>query len=50
MDEKDVDSFRRRRTRIVAIDALCNAGMEQYKLEYLLRYVKFGFPVPHPCI
>ncbi|KAH8502212.1 hypothetical protein H0E87_013771 [Populus deltoides] len=43
VDERDVDSFRRRRTRIVAIDALCNAGMEQYKLEYLLRETNKAF-------
>ncbi|KAL3583321.1 hypothetical protein D5086_014382 [Populus alba] len=43
VDKRDVDSFRRRRTRIVAIDALCNAGMEQYKLEYLLRETNKAF-------
>ncbi|KAF9663112.1 hypothetical protein SADUNF_Sadunf17G0004600 [Salix dunnii] len=46
VDKRNVDSFRRCKTRIVAIDALCNAGMRQYKCTYLLRYVKFGFLVP----
>uniref|UniRef100_A0A6N2L9D5 poly(ADP-ribose) glycohydrolase n=1 Tax=Salix viminalis TaxID=40686 RepID=A0A6N2L9D5_SALVM len=43
VDKRDVDSFRRRRTRIVAIDALCNAGLGQYELKYLLRETNKAF-------
>ncbi|KAH9782498.1 poly(ADP-ribose) glycohydrolase 1 [Citrus sinensis] len=38
-DKRHFDSFGRRITRIVAIDALCSPGMKQYALKYLLRYV-----------
>lgn len=41
-DKRHFDSFGRRITRIVAIDALCSPGMKQYALKYLLRYVKFA--------
>lgn len=36
-DEKDSDSFKRRKTRVIAIDALPNPGSTQYKPEALLR-------------
>ncbi|KAH9782504.1 poly(ADP-ribose) glycohydrolase 1 [Citrus sinensis] len=36
-DKRHFDSFGRRVTRIVAIDALCSPGMKQYALKYLLR-------------
>ncbi|KAH9726568.1 F-box/FBD/LRR-repeat protein [Citrus sinensis] len=41
-DKKHFDSFGRRKTRIIAIDALCWPGMKQYALKYLLRCVKFA--------
>ncbi|GAY63305.1 hypothetical protein CUMW_224490, partial [Citrus unshiu] len=41
-DKRHFDSFGRRVTRIVAIDALCSPGMKQYAQKYLLRYVKFA--------
>lgn len=37
VDKKEVDVLGRRKTRIVAIDALCSPGMRQYGLECLLR-------------
>ncbi|KAL4604399.1 hypothetical protein ACB092_09G137200 [Castanea dentata] len=37
VDKKDVDCFGRRKTRIIAIDALCSPRMRQYKQECLLR-------------
>ncbi|KAJ0034640.1 hypothetical protein Pint_26047 [Pistacia integerrima] len=37
VDKRNVDVFRRRKTRIIAIDALCWPGMKQYALKYLLR-------------
>uniref|UniRef100_A0A6N2K799 poly(ADP-ribose) glycohydrolase n=1 Tax=Salix viminalis TaxID=40686 RepID=A0A6N2K799_SALVM len=43
VDKRNVDSFRRCKTRIVAIDALCNAGMRQYKCTYLLREANKAF-------
>ena len=36
-DEKDFDAFKRRKTRVIAIDALPNPGSTQYKPERLLR-------------
>ncbi|KAJ0093372.1 hypothetical protein Patl1_26685 [Pistacia atlantica] len=36
VDKRNVDVFRRRKTRIIAIDALCWPGMKQYALKYLL--------------
>ncbi|XP_015879507.3 poly(ADP-ribose) glycohydrolase 1 isoform X1 [Ziziphus jujuba] len=43
VDKREVDSFGRRKTRIIAIDALCSPGMRQYKLECLLREVNKAF-------
>ncbi|OAY51350.1 poly(ADP-ribose) glycohydrolase 1 isoform X1 [Manihot esculenta] len=43
VDRRNVDSFGRRNTRIVAIDALNNPGMRQYKLNYLLREINKAF-------
>ncbi|RDX78684.1 Poly(ADP-ribose) glycohydrolase 1, partial [Mucuna pruriens] len=37
LDERDVDTLGRRKTRIVAIDALCSPGMRQYRANFLLR-------------
>ncbi|XP_074560374.1 poly(ADP-ribose) glycohydrolase 1-like isoform X2 [Curcuma longa] len=36
-DNKPFDSMGRRKTWIVAIDALCNPRMRQYEIEYLVR-------------
>lgn len=41
-DNKAVDSFGRRQTRIVAIDALDSPGMRQYEVPCLLRYAKYN--------
>ncbi|PNX96619.1 poly(ADP-ribose) glycohydrolase [Trifolium pratense] len=43
MDDKDVDALGRRKTRIVAIDALCGPGMRQYREKYLLREINKAF-------
>ncbi|XP_068314342.1 poly(ADP-ribose) glycohydrolase 1-like [Pyrus communis] len=43
VDKRDVDSLRRRKTRIIAIDALCSPGMRQYKQEFLLRETNKAF-------
>ncbi|XP_039009606.1 poly(ADP-ribose) glycohydrolase 1-like [Hibiscus syriacus] len=43
VEKRNVGSLGRRKTRIVAIDALCSPRMKQYKLNYLLRYVNFWF-------
>ncbi|KAJ8774097.1 hypothetical protein K2173_009528 [Erythroxylum novogranatense] len=43
VDNKDVDNFKRRKTRIIAIDALSSPGMRQYKLKYLLRETNKAF-------
>ncbi|CAB4319302.1 unnamed protein product [Prunus armeniaca] len=37
VDKRDTDSLRRRKIRIIAIDALCSPGMRQYKQKLLLR-------------
>ncbi|KAH1223195.1 Poly(ADP-ribose) glycohydrolase 1 [Glycine max] len=37
VDEREVDTLGRRKTRIVAIDALCSPGMRQYRANFLLR-------------
>lgn len=50
VDKRSVDSFRRRKTRIIAIDALCSPGMRQFKFKYLLRYGNFGFNATHTGI
>ncbi|KAL1221179.1 putative poly(ADP-ribose) glycohydrolase 2 [Cardamine amara subsp. amara] len=42
-DKKDLDIFRRRKTRVIAIDALPNPGESQYKLNALLREVNKAF-------
>lgn len=42
-DEKDSDSFKRRKTRVIAIDALPNPGSTQYKPEALLREINKAF-------
>ncbi|XP_039002994.1 poly(ADP-ribose) glycohydrolase 1-like [Hibiscus syriacus] len=43
VDKRNVGSLGRRKTRILAMDALCSPRMKQYKLNYLLRYVNFWF-------
>ncbi|KAM5548321.1 hypothetical protein ABKV19_002332 [Rosa sericea] len=43
VDERDADSLGRRKTRIIAIDALCSPGMKQYKQELLLRETNKAF-------
>ncbi|KAE8686716.1 Poly(ADP-ribose) glycohydrolase 1 [Hibiscus syriacus] len=43
VDKRNVDSLGRRKTRIVAIDALCSPRMKQYKLNYLLRETNKAF-------
>ncbi|GER42084.1 poly(ADP-ribose) glycohydrolase [Striga asiatica] len=43
VDQKGVDTMGRRRTRIIAIDALCNVGKRQYSLECLLRETNKAF-------
>nr|XP_023912460.1 poly(ADP-ribose) glycohydrolase 1-like isoform X2 [Quercus suber] len=43
VDKKDVDCFGRRKTRIIAIDALCSPRMRQYKQEFLLREINKAF-------
>ncbi|KAJ9187182.1 hypothetical protein P3X46_002667 [Hevea brasiliensis] len=43
VDRRNVDSFGRHKTRIVAIDALSNPGMRQYKINYLLREINKAF-------
>lgn len=43
VDKKEVDVLGRRKTRIVAIDALCSPGMRQYGLECLLREINKAF-------
>ncbi|XP_073225078.1 poly(ADP-ribose) glycohydrolase 1-like isoform X4 [Cicer arietinum] len=52
VDEKDLDALGRRKTRIVAIDALCGPGMRQYREKYLLREINkafCGFLHQSPC-
>ncbi|XP_073219894.1 poly(ADP-ribose) glycohydrolase 1-like isoform X2 [Cicer arietinum] len=43
VDEKALDALGRRKTRIVAIDALCGPGMRQYREKYLLREINKAF-------
>ncbi|GMI64592.1 Sanskrit for 'bright', poly(ADP-ribose) glycohydrolase 1 [Hibiscus trionum] len=43
VDKRSVDFLGRRKTRIVAIDALCSPRMKQYKLKYLLRETNKAF-------
>jgi len=42
VDKRGVDTLGRRKTRIVAIDALRKAGTRQFRAEFLLRYVNIG--------
>lgn len=42
-DKKSVDSTGRRKTRIIAIDALCSPGKRQYRLDCLLRETNKAF-------
>ncbi|KAG5530345.1 hypothetical protein RHGRI_025324 [Rhododendron griersonianum] len=43
IDKVDLDSMGRRRTRIIAIDALCNPGKKQFRLGCLLREINKAF-------
>ncbi|RYQ99354.1 hypothetical protein Ahy_B07g087284 isoform A [Arachis hypogaea] len=43
VDERDVDNLGRRKTRIVAIDALCSPGMRQYREKFVLRELNKAF-------
>ncbi|KAL2922418.1 Poly(ADP-ribose) glycohydrolase 1, partial [Bienertia sinuspersici] len=43
VDVRDVDSLGRRKTKIVAIDALCSPGLRQYRVDCLLREVNKAF-------
>ncbi|KAK9068768.1 hypothetical protein SSX86_012884 [Deinandra increscens subsp. villosa] len=43
VDKKDTDIMGRRKTRIIAIDALVNPGKRQYRHEFLLREVNKAF-------
>ncbi|KAJ7949870.1 Poly(ADP-ribose) glycohydrolase 1 [Quillaja saponaria] len=43
VDRRDVDSFGRRKSRIIAIDALCNPRMRQYSTKFLLREINKAF-------
>ncbi|KAL3507018.1 hypothetical protein ACH5RR_032400 [Cinchona calisaya] len=43
VDHKDTDSLGRRKTRIIAIDALCGPGKRQYESECLLRDINKAF-------
>ncbi|XP_010277846.1 PREDICTED: poly(ADP-ribose) glycohydrolase 1-like isoform X1 [Nelumbo nucifera] len=42
-DRKPTDLMGRRKTRIIAIDALCNPKLRQYRLEFLLRETNKAF-------
>ncbi|KFK31175.1 hypothetical protein AALP_AA6G078700 [Arabis alpina] len=42
-DNKGLDIFRRRKTRVIAIDAMPGPGITQYKLDGLLREVNKAF-------
>ncbi|CAE6024196.1 unnamed protein product [Arabidopsis arenosa] len=49
-DKKDLDIFKRRKTRVIAIDAMPGPGMEQYKLDALIREVNKAFSgYMHQC-
>ncbi|MBA0760755.1 hypothetical protein Gotri_023479 [Gossypium trilobum] len=43
VDKRSVDFLGRRKTRIVAIDALCSPRMKQYKPKYLIRETNKAF-------
>uniref|UniRef100_A0A1J3IXG8 poly(ADP-ribose) glycohydrolase n=1 Tax=Noccaea caerulescens TaxID=107243 RepID=A0A1J3IXG8_NOCCA len=42
-DKKELDTFRRRKTRVIAIDAMPNPGSTQYKPDALLREANKAF-------
>ncbi|EFH57460.1 poly (ADP-ribose) glycohydrolase family protein [Arabidopsis lyrata subsp. lyrata] len=49
-DKKDLDIFKRRKTRVIAIDAMPGPGMGQYKLDALIREVNKAFSgYMHQC-
>ncbi|XP_076881005.1 poly(ADP-ribose) glycohydrolase 1-like [Bidens hawaiensis] len=43
VDKKDIDIMGRRKTRIIAIDALVNPGRRQFRHEFLVREVNKAF-------
>ncbi|KDP29542.1 hypothetical protein JCGZ_19255 [Jatropha curcas] len=43
VDKRSTDNFGRRKTRIVAIDALCHPGWRQYKFKFLIREINKAF-------
>ncbi|KAG9132799.1 hypothetical protein Leryth_026317 [Lithospermum erythrorhizon] len=43
VDQRDIDSMGRRKTRIIAIDALRRPGKRQYELELILREINKAF-------
>ncbi|CAM8952045.1 unnamed protein product [Rhodiola kirilowii] len=43
IDRTEVDKFRRRRTKLIAIDALCSPRMRQYELEFIIREINKAF-------
>uniref|UniRef100_A0A7N0TPR5 poly(ADP-ribose) glycohydrolase n=1 Tax=Kalanchoe fedtschenkoi TaxID=63787 RepID=A0A7N0TPR5_KALFE len=43
IDQKKVDRFGRRETRLIAIDALCSPQMRQYELKFILREINKAF-------
>ncbi|XP_019422278.1 PREDICTED: poly(ADP-ribose) glycohydrolase 1 isoform X1 [Lupinus angustifolius] len=43
VDKKDIDIHGRRKTRIVAIDALCSPGTRQYRESFILREINKAF-------
>lgn len=43
VDKREMDSLGRRKTRIIAIDALCSPGMRQYKMKSLVREINKAF-------
>ncbi|KAL8167829.1 hypothetical protein V2J09_009328 [Rumex salicifolius] len=42
-DKIGIDPIGRRKTRIIAIDALCRPGLKEYSVDYLLREVNKAF-------
>ncbi|KAI5670049.1 hypothetical protein M9H77_19902 [Catharanthus roseus] len=52
VDQKDVDYLGRRKTRVIAVDALCSPGKKQYQSDFLLREINkafSGFFYQHKC-
>ncbi|KAK7253129.1 hypothetical protein RIF29_37582 [Crotalaria pallida] len=43
VDKKDIDTHGRRKTKIVAIDALCSPGTRQYRENFILREINKAF-------